>query len=382
MRAVRRAFGGGAVRRDFVDAIGETPLIRLRAASEATGCEIYGKCEFLNPGGSVKDRAALGIVRAAQREGLLRRGSTLVDGTAGNTGIGLTSVCNTLGVRTVIVIPETQTQEKKDALRQLGARLVEVPAAPRDAASVAARPARSIDRASRRRYKSENNYIKVGGRLAAELGAVWGNQFDNTANRDAHYETTGPEIWAQTGGTVDAFSCAVGTGGTLVGTGTFLREASGGGVKVALTDPPGAALFRFYRDGALASEGDSITEGVGQGRITAQLEGFAPDAAYEVDDAASLRCAYDLLRDEGLALGLSSGLNVAGAMRVAEDLGPGHTVVTILCDSAHRYASKMFNVDFLESKGLPAPTWLEDRPAAPGDDVDGALARVLLGGAT
>ena len=347
----RRCFS--AIYRDFIDAIGNTPLIRLRGPSEATGCEIYGKCEFLNPGGSVKDRAALGIVREAQARGALARGGTLVDGTAGNTGIGLTAVCNTIGARTIIVIPETQTREKKDALRQLGARLVEVPAAP---------------------YKDANNYIKVSGRLAEELGACWGNQFDNTANRDAHYASTGPEIWAQTGGAVDAFSCAVGTGGTLVGTGRFLREASGARTKICLTDPPGAAIFRYYRDGALASEGSSITEGVGQGRITANLEGFAPDAQYEIDDGASLRCAYDLLQHEGLALGLSSGLNVAGAMEVARDLGPGHTVVTILCDGAHRYASKMFDVAYLEGQGLPAPAWLAPSPS---DDVDDALLRVL-----
>ena len=349
----RRRFSANGVYRDFIDAIGNTPLIRLRGPSEATGCEIYGKCEFLNPGGSVKDRAALGIVKEAQARGALARGGTLVDGTAGNTGIGLTAVCNTIGARTIIVIPETQTREKKDALRQLGARLVEVPAAP---------------------YKDANNYIKVSGRLAEALGACWGNQFDNTANRDAHYESTGPEIWAQTGGAVDAFSCAVGTGGTLVGTGRFLREASDARTKICLTDPPGAAIFRYYRDGALASEGSSITEGVGQGRITANLEGFLPDAQYEIDDDASLRCAYDLLQNEGLALGLSSGLNVAGAMEVARDLGPGHTVVTILCDGAHRYASKMFDVAYLEGQGLPAPAWLAPSPS---DDVDDALSRAL-----
>jgi len=340
-------------RESFDAAVGNTPLLRLRGPSEATGCEIYGKCEFMNPAGSVKDRAALGIIQRAEREGLLAPGSTVVEGTAGNTGIGLTAVANTRGLRTVIVIPETQTKEKKDALRQLGARLVEVPAAP---------------------YRDPNNYIRVSERLANELGGFWAQQFDNTANRDAHYATTGPEIWAQTEGRVDAFSCAVGTGGTLAGTAAYLREVSGGRVKIGLTDPPGAALFRYYRDGELASEGDSITEGVGQGRITGNLEGFAPDAQYEIPDARSLEAAYELMRDEGLALGLSSGLNVAGAMEVARDLAPGSTVVTILCDGASRYASKMFNVPFLLEKGLPVPPWLADDASG---DVEDALRRAI-----
>ena len=345
---------------NFEACVGSTPLLRLREASKLTGCDIYGKCEFLNPGGSVKDRAALGIIDAAERAGSLRPGGTIVEGTAGNTGIGLAAVANARGYRTIIVIPETQTQEKKDALRTLGARLVEVPARP---------------------YKHPDNYIKVSGRLAEALGGVWANQFDNTANREAHVATTGPEIWAQTDGKIDAFSCAVGTGGTLAGCAQFLRQASGGRVKIGLTDPPGAALMRLYRDGELCAEGDSITEGIGQGRVTGNLDGFAPDAglAFEIEDADALRCAYSLLRHEGLALGLSSGTNVAGAVRVAQALGPGHTVVTILCDLAHRYSSKMFSVPFLESRGLPTPDWL--RPAAR-DDVDEALERVTHGDST
>jgi len=343
---------------DFVDCVGNTPLLRLREPSKLTGCEIYGKCEFLNPGGSVKDRAALGIIQAAERSGVLKPGGAIVEGTAGNTGIGLSAVANARGYRTVIVIPETQTPEKKAALRQLGARLVEVKARP---------------------YRHPDNYVRISGRLSEALGGVWANQFDNTANREAHAATTGPEIWEQTGGKIDAFSCAVGTGGTLAGCAQYLRERSGGRVKIGLTDPPGAALMRFYRDGELRAEGDSITEGIGQGRVTGNLEGFRPDdgLAFEIDDAEALRCAYSLLREEGLALGLSSGTNVAGAMQLARALGPGHTVVTILCDLAHRYSSKMFSVPFLEERGLPTPEWL--RPAAGADDVDEALARVTHG---
>ena len=349
-----RLRGAALLRREtFDEAVGNTPLIKLQGPSAATGCDIYGKCEFMNPAGSVKDRAALNIFREAEAAGKLQRGGVIVEGTAGNTGIDLAAVAATRGVRCVVVIPETQTDEKKAALRQLGARVVEVPAAP---------------------YKSENNYQKVSKRLAEALGGVWANQFDNTANRDAHVRTTGPEIWRQTEGRVDAFSCAVGTGGTLAGTAAFLREASGGRVRIGLTDPPGAALFRYYRDGELASEGDSITEGVGQGRITANLEGFTPDVQYEIEDRFSLEVAFALLREEGLALGLSSGLNVAGAMRVAKDLGPGHTVVTILCDGAARYASKMFNVEFLKERGLPHPPWLVDGE----DDVDAAARSVMV----
>lgn len=340
---------------NFEAAVGNTPLLRLRGPSEATGCEIYGKCEFMNPAGSVKDRAALGIIKHAEANGLLKPGGVIVEGTAGNTGIGLTAVANARGYKTVIVIPETQTQEKKDALRQMGARLVEVKARP---------------------YKHPDNYVKLSGRLAAQLGGVWANQFDNLANREAHTATTGPEIWEQTGGRLDAFSCAVGTGGTLAGTAHALRMLSGGQVRIGLTDPPGAALVRYYRDGELRSEGDSITEGIGQGRVTANLEGFKPDSdlIFEVADADALKCAYGLLRDEGLALGLSSGTNVAGAMAVARQLGPGHTVVTILCDLATRYASKMFNAHFLRSKGLPEPTWL--RAADVDDEVDAAVKAV------
>lgn len=344
---------------NFEAIIGGTPLIRLRGPSKSTGCEILGKCEFLNPGGSVKDRAALGIIDAAEASGALKPGGTIVEGTAGNTGIGLAGVANSRGYRCVIVIPETQTPEKKAALRQLGARLVEVPARP---------------------YRDPDNYIRLSGRIAQQLGACWANQFDNTANREAHVATTGPEIWAQTEGKVDAFSCAIGTGGTLAGVASFLRQASDGRVKVGLTDPPGAALFRYYRDGELHSVGDSITEGIGQGRVTGNLTGFAPSPGllFEVEDAESLRWAYALLREEGLSLGLSSGTNVAGAVAMARALGPGHTLVTILCDSAHRYASKMFAPDFLESRGLGrGPEWLE--PAGGDDDVAAALAAAREG---
>ncbi|MDH4413011.1 MAG: cysteine synthase A [Rhizobium sp.] len=330
-----------------LEAIGNTPLIRLKGASQATGCTILGKAEFLNPGQSVKDRAALFIIRDAERRGLLRPGGVIVEGTAGNTGIGLTLVAKALGYSTVIVIPETQSQEKKDALKLLGAELVEVPAVP---------------------YKNPNNYVKISGRLAAELaksepnGAIWANQFDNTVNRDAHIETTAKEIFEQTGGAVDGFICAVGSGGTLAGTGIGLRNMKPG-VKIGIADPEGAALFEYYRHGELKSSGSSITEGIGQGRITANLEGFTPDFAYQIPDSEALDIVFDLVENEGLCLGGSSGINIAGAMRLARELGPGHTIVTILCDYGNRYQSKLYNPDFLRSKNLPVPVWLEKRPA-------------------
>ncbi|MBP2460908.1 MULTISPECIES: cysteine synthase A [unclassified Rhizobium] len=331
-----------AIQSSVLDLIGNTPLIRLAAASDATGCEILGKAEFLNPGQSVKDRAALYIIRDAEKKGLLKPGGVIVEGTAGNTGIGLTLVAKALGYRTVIVIPETQSQEKKDALRLMGAELVEVPAVP---------------------YKNPNNYVKVSGRLAEQLaktepaGAIWANQFDNVANRQAHIEMTGPEIFEQTGGKVDGFVCAVGSGGTLVGTAMALRALKPG-VKIGIADPEGAALYEFYAHGEIKSEGSSITEGIGQGRITANLEGFAPDYSYRISDAEALPIVFDLIENEGLCLGGSSGINIAGAMRLAKDLGPGHTIVTILCDYGNRYQSKLFNPDFLQSKGLPVPGWL------------------------
>ncbi|NBB47410.1 cysteine synthase A [Rhizobium sp. CRIBSB] len=329
-----------------LEAIGNTPLIRLKGASQATGCTILGKAEFLNPGQSVKDRAALFIIRDAERRGLLRPGGVIVEGTAGNTGIGLTLVAKALGYRTVIVIPETQSQEKKDALKLLGAELVEVPAVP---------------------YKNPNNYVKISGRLAAELaksepnGAIWANQFDNTVNRDAHIETTAKEIYEQTGGAVDGFICAVGSGGTLAGTGIGLRNMKPG-VKIGIADPEGAALYEYYRHGELKSSGSSITEGIGQGRITANLEGFTPDYSYQIPDSEALDIVFDIVENEGICLGGSSGINIAGAMRLARDLGPGHTIVTILCDYGNRYQSKLYNPDFLRSKGLPVPAWLEKRP--------------------
>ncbi len=327
----------------IIDAIGNTPLIRLDRVSELTGCEILGKAEFMNPGQSVKDRAALFIIRDAERSGKLRPGGIIVEGTAGNTGIGLTLVANALGYRTVIVIPETQSQEKKDMLRLAGAELVEVPAVP---------------------YANPNNYVKVSGRIAEALaksepnGAIWANQFDNVANRQAHIETTGPEIWEQTGGKVDGFVSAVGTGGTLAGTALALR-ARKADVKIALADPFGAALHSFYTTGELKSEGSSITEGIGQGRITANLEGFTPDYSFQIPDAEAVDAVFDLLQHEGLCLGGSSGINVAGAIRLARELGPGSTVVTILCDYGTRYQSKLFNPAFLREKNLPVPAWLE-----------------------
>ena len=326
---------------DLAAAVGNTPLIRLNAASEATGCEILGKAEFMNPGQSVKDRAALYIIKAAVASGELRPGGTIVEGTAGNTGIGLALVGASMGFRTVIVIPETQSQEKKDMLRLAGAELVEVPAAP---------------------YKNPNNYVRYSGRLAQELaktepnGAIWANQFDNTANRQAHIETTGPEIWAQTQGKLDGFICAAGSGGTVAGMGMYLQPK---GVKVGLADPDGAALHSFYTTGVLASDGGSISEGIGQGRITKNLEGFTPDMSYNIPDAEALPYVFDLLRNEGLVLGGSSGINIAGAVRMAHDLGPGHRIVTILCDYGTRYQSKLFNPDFLRSKGLAVPEWME-----------------------
>jgi cysteine synthase A len=325
-----------------LSAIGNTPLIRLNSASDATGCEILGKAEFLNPGQSVKDRAALYIIRDAEKRGVLRPGGTIVEGTAGNTGIGLTLVANALGYKTVIVIPETQSQEKKDALRLLGAQLVEVPAAP---------------------YSNPNNYVKVSGRLAEQLaatdpnGAIWANQFDNIANRQAHIETTAPEIWNQTDGKVDGFVCAVGSGGTLAGVAAGLKGFNDG-IKIAIADPEGAALYEYYKHGTLKSEGSSITEGIGQGRITANLEGLTPDYAYQIPDAEALPLIFDLVTNDGLCLGGSTGINVAGAIRLARELGPGHTIVTILCDYGNRYQSKLFNPEFLRSKGLPVPQWL------------------------
>jgi len=331
------------VRNGFLETIGNTPLIRLARASDETGCEILGKAEFLNPGSSVKDRAALYIVRDAEERGVLEPGGVIVEGTAGNTGIGLALVANAKGYRTVIVIPETQSQEKKDMLRLCGAEVREVPAVP---------------------YKDPNNYVKLSGRLAEELaisephGAIWANQFDNVANRRGHYLTTGPEIWQQTDGKVDAFICAVGTGGTLAGVGMYLKEQNRNAT-IGIADPMGAALYHYYKHGELKAEGESITEGIGQGRITANLEGAPVDEAYQIGDEEALPIAFDLLKHEGLCLGGSSGINVAGAIRLARDMGPGHTIVTVLCDYGNRYQSKMFNPKFLRQKGLPAPDWLE-----------------------
>ncbi|MCL4105371.1 UNVERIFIED_CONTAM: hypothetical protein GTU68_055502 [Idotea baltica] len=328
------------IKSDLADAVGNTPLIRLKGPSDATGCEILGKAEFLNPGQSVKDRAALYIIKDAIAKGTLKPGGTIVEGTAGNTGIGLALVGASMGFKTVIVIPETQSQEKKDMLRLAGAQLIEVPAAP---------------------YRNPNNYVRYSGRLAEEMarktneGVIWANQFDNVANRQAHIETTGPEIWHQTDGKVDGFICAVGSGGTLAGVGAVLQPK---GVKVGLADPDGAALHAFYTTGELKSSGSSITEGIGQGRITANLEGFTPDMSFNISDAEALPVVFDLLADEGLVLGGSSGINVAGAMHMARALGPGHTIVTILCDYGTRYQSKLFNPSFLKEKGLPVPVWL------------------------
>jgi cysteine synthase A len=333
----------------MISLIGNTPLVRLRRASEMTGCEILGKCEFMNPGQSVKDRAALFIIRDAVEKGLLKPGGTIVEGTAGNTGIGIALVADALGYKSVIVIPDTQTQEKKDMLRLAGATLIEVPAVP---------------------YKDPNNYVKYSGRLAEELaktepaGAVWANQFDNVANRRAHVETTGPEIWRDTGGKIDGFICAVGTGGTLAGVAMHLKSKNKD-IKIGLADPMGAALFNYYAHGSLKAEGSSITEGIGQGRITANLEGAPVDMPYQIPDSELVPFVFDLLENEGLCLGSSSGINVAGAVRVARDLGPGKTIVTILADYGTRYQSKLFNPAFLKSKNLPVPQWLERQRPVP-----------------
>lgn len=331
------------IKNDVIAAIGNTPLIRLKKASELTGCTILGKAEFMNPGQSVKDRAALFIIRDAIAKGQLKLGGTIVEGTAGNTGIGLAVVARAMGFRTVIVIPVTQSQEKKDAIRQLGAELVEVPAVP---------------------YKNPNNYVKYSGRLAKAMGAVWANQFDNVANRQAHIETTAPEIWAQTDGKIDAFVSAVGSGGTLAGVGMGLKSRNKN-VKIVLADPLGAALYSYYKMGELKSEGSSITEGIGQGRITANLEGAVVDEAFQIPDSEAIPMAFDLLEFEGLCMGGSTGVNVAGAIRLATQMGPGHTIVTVLCDYGTRYASKLFNPDFLREKGLPVPKWLTDTPVVP-----------------
>jgi len=337
------------LRTDAIDAIGRTPLIRLRRASELTGCEILGKAEFLNPGGSVKDRAALFIVKDAEERGLLRPGGVIVEGTAGNTGIGLALVANARGYRTVIVIPDTQSEEKKQALRLLGADLREVPAVP---------------------YANPNNYVKVSGRLAEAIaktepaGAIWANQFDNVANRRAHLATTGPEIWTQTDGKVDAFICSVGTGGTLAGVGMYLKQRNPK-VRIGIADPMGAGLYSWYKHGVLKAEGDSITEGIGQNRITANLEGAPVDDAFQIPDAEAVDIVFELLRREGLFLGGSTGINVAGAIRLARELGPGRTIVTVLADSGQRYASRLFNPDFLRSKNLPVPDWLEGQGTVP-----------------
>ncbi|MEW6257798.1 MAG: cysteine synthase A [Pseudomonadota bacterium] len=337
------------IRNGLVESIGHTPLIRLKKASEETGCTILGKAEFLNPGQSVKDRAALGIIRDAMAKGQLEPGGVIVEGTAGNTGIGLALVAAPFGFKTVIVIPETQSQEKKDMLRLAGATLVEVPAVP---------------------YANPNNYVKVSGRLAEALaksepqGAIWANQFDNVANRQAHIDTTGPEIWDQTDGTVDGFVCSVGTGGTFAGVGMALK-ARNPNVKIGLADPMGASLYSYYTTGELKAEGSSITEGIGQGRITANLEGAPVDAAFQITDEEAIPIVFDLLEHEGLCLGGSSGVNIAGAMRLARELGPGHTIVTILCDFGTRYQSKLFNPAFLRSKSLPVPAWLERTAAVP-----------------
>jgi cysteine synthase A len=336
------------IRNGFVGTVGNTPLIKMKAASERTGCTILGKAEFLNPGGSVKDRAALAIIQDAEDAGRLRPGGVIVEGTAGNTGIGLALVGNARGYRTVIVIPETQSQEKKDMLRLCGADLRQVPAVP---------------------YRDPGNYVHVSQRIAEELaktepnGAIWANQFDNTANRDGHYRTTGPEIWEQTDGKVDGFICSVGTGGTLCGTAMALKERNRD-VVIGLADPMGSAIYNHFAHGELKAEGGSITEGIGQGRITRNLEGAPVDEPFQVTDSEMLPIVFDLLKHEGLCLGGSTGINVMGAIKLAEKLGPGHTIVTILCDGGTRYQSKLFNPVFLKEKGLPVPEWLDDGDAA------------------
>jgi cysteine synthase len=333
------------INNDVVEAIGRTPLIKLKRASEETGCNILGKAEFMNPGQSVKDRAALFIIRDAIKRGTLRPGGAVVEGTAGNTGIGLALVANALGFRTVIVIPNTQSQEKKDMLRLCGAELIEVPVVP---------------------YANPNNYVKLSGRLAEQLakteanGAIWANQFDNVANRQAHVETTAPEIWEQTGGKVDGFVASVGSGGTLAGVSIGLKQLNPK-IRIVLADPMGSALYNYYKNGVLKSEGSSITEGIGQGRVTANLEGATIDDAYQISDEEAVPIIFDLLEHEGLCLGGSTGINVAGAIRLARALGPGHTIVTVLCDYGTRYQSKLFNPDFMRSKNLPVPAWLERR---------------------
>jgi cysteine synthase A len=324
------------MRNGLVETIGHTALIRLRGPSEATGCEILGKAEFLNPGGSVKDRAGLYLILDAEERGLLEPGGLIVEGTAGNTGIGLALVGNARGYRTLIVIPETQSQEKKDMLRLCGAELREVPAVP---------------------YKDPGNYVHVSERLAKELGAFWANQWDNTANADGHYRSTGPEIWQQTAGRIDGFTCAIGTGGTLAGVSRYLKEQNPK-IRIAAADPMGAAMYSWFKHGELKAEGSSITEGIGQGRVTRNVAMAKVDDAYQIPDSEALPVIFDLVRKEGLVLGGSSGINVAGAIRLARDLGPGHTVVTILADSGTRYQSKLFNRAFLAAKGLPVPGWL------------------------
>ncbi|WP_310622115.1 cysteine synthase A [Flexibacterium corallicola] len=344
------------IRNSLTETIGNTPLIKLRKASELTGCDIYGKAEFMNPGQSVKDRAALFIIEDAVKSGRLKPGGVIVEGTAGNTGIGLALVGNSLGFRSVIVIPETQSQEKKDMLRLAGAELVEVPAAP---------------------YKNPNNYVKISGRIAQQLaqsepnGAIWANQFDNTANRNGHIQTTAPEIFSQTDGKVDGFICAVGTGGTLAGVGMGLKEKNSD-IKIGLADPFGAALYNYYVNGALKAEGSSITEGIGQGRITENLKDAPVDMPFQISDREALEVVFDLLENEGLCLGGSSGINIAGAIRMAKEMGPGKTIVTVLCDYGTRYQSKMFNPDFLRSKDLPVPAWMEKKPTVsiPFENVD------------
>lgn len=336
------------IKKDVVEAIGNTPLIRLNRASDLTGCEILGKAEFMNPGQSVKDRAALFIIRDAVRRGQLQPGGVIVEGTAGNTGIGLAIVGNALGFRTVIVIPDTQSQEKKDALHLLGAHLIEVPAVP---------------------YKDPNNYVKISGRIAEQLaksevhGAIWANQFDNVANRQAHVEGTGPEIWQQTNGRIDGFTCAVGTGGTLAGVGIALKEHNSK-IRIAAADPLGASIYSWIKTGELRAHGSSITEGIGQGRVTANLEGASIDDAYEISDEEALPIIFDLLEHEGLCMGGSTGINIAGAVRMAKEMGKGHTIVTVLCDYGTRYQSKLFNPEFLKTKGLPVPGWLANRQRA------------------
>jgi cysteine synthase A len=336
-----------AIKPDVIAAIGNTPLIRLKRASEKTGCEILGKAEFLNPGQSVKDRAALFIIEDAIRRGTLRLGGTIVEGTAGNTGIGLAMVANAMGFKTVIVIPETQSQEKKDALRLLGAELIEVPAVP---------------------YRDPNNYVRLSGRLAAQLaksevhGAIWANQFDNVANRQAHIEGTGAEIWRQTGGKIDGFTCAVGTGGTLAGVAIALKSFNPK-IRTAAADPLGAAIYSWIKHGKLEMHGSSITEGIGQSRVTGNLEDAPIDDAYEISDEEALPLIFDLLEHEGLCMGGSTGINLAAAIRMAKEMGPGHTIVTVLADYGNRYQSKLFNPEFLRAKGLPMPPWLSRRPA-------------------